>query len=194
MNIPTPFLPIPSYVSDLIGGNTEIRSVASTFFATVHSYLPIVSKKTFYDHFLNPFVQRRADVAFLCLCMKLILWVPSESVQGGSEPQTVDYLAGKQYLAELESAGAFTLPMLQGRVLMSLYEFGHGIYPAAYMSIGACAAQAFALGLGEEREMGEVQGERRLTWVEHEERRRVWWAIIILERFVGPFLSLCCSC
>jgi hypothetical protein len=123
--------------------------------------------------------------------MKLILWVPSAShSDSGSDAQTGEYLAGKQYLSELEGAGVFTVPMLQGRVLIALYEFGHGIYPAAYMSIGNCAAQAFALGLGSERE---VEGVRRLTWVEHEERRRVWWAIVILERFVGPFLNLSCD-
>ena len=192
--IPPPLLPIPPYISSLIGSNTEIRNVASTFFSTVHSYLPIVSKKTFYDHFLNPFLQQRADVAFLCLCMKLILWVPSNS-DLGAEAQTRDYLAGKQYVSELESAGVFTVPMLQGRVLIALYEFGHGIYPAAYMSIGNCAAQAFALGLGSEMEAGKVEGGRMLTWVEHEERRRVWWAIVILERFVESFLlALCYSC
>jgi hypothetical protein len=128
--------------------------------------------------------------------MKLILWVPSAShSDSGSDAQTGEYLAGKKYLSELESAGVFTVPMLQGRVLIALYEFGHGIYPAAYMSIGNCAAQAFALGLGSEREAGEVEveGGRRLTWVEHEERRRVWWAIVILERFVGPFLNLSCD-
>jgi hypothetical protein len=192
--IPPPLLPIPPYISSLIGSNTEIRNVASTFFSTVHSYLPIVSKKTFYDHFLNPFLQQRADVAFLCLCMKLILWVPSNS-DLGAEAQTRDYLAGKQYVSELESAGVFTVPMLQGRVLIALYEFGHGIYPAAYMSIGNCAAQAFALGLGSEMEAGKVEGGRMLTWVEHEERRMVWWAIVILERFVESFLlALCYSC
>jgi hypothetical protein len=191
--IPPPLLPIPPYITSLIGSNTSIRNIASTFFSTVHSYLPIISKKTFYDHFLNPFLQQRADVAFLCLCMKLILWVPpnSDSSLEGSDAQTVDYLAGKQYLSELEIAGVFTVPMLQGRVLIALYEFGHGIYPAAYMSIGNCAAQAFALGLGSEKEAGEAEAEegRRLTWVEHEERRRIWWAIVILERFVEePFL------
>lgn len=179
MDIPTPILSIPSYVSDSIGDNADIRSVAFKFFASVHTYLPIISKKIFYDLLINPLFPRRADVAFLCLCMKLIAWKPSAH---DSEPQIADYQAAKQYLLELESVGVLTVPLLQGRLLISMYEFGHGIYPAAYLSIGTCAAHAIALGLDDKRDSDE--GRRSLSWVEQEERRRVWWAIVILERFV----------
>jgi hypothetical protein len=184
MNIPTPSMLIPTFVADLIGHITEIRTVASTFFGTVHAFLPIISKKNFFDILLNPFLEQRADVAFLCLSMKVIVWAPSAC---DNDPMTADYLGAKQYISELENAGVFTIPMLQGRLLMSMYELGHGIYPAAYISIGVCAAHGIALGLDQKSSVED--GGRRLTWVEQEERRRLWWAVIIMERSVSLNLN-----
>ena len=113
----------------------------------------------------------------MCLCMKVATWSPPEC---NSNPQTRDYISAKQYLIEVEVAGVFTLQVLQANLLIALYELGHGIYPSAYMSISACATYAFALDL--ETEMTK-SATSQFTWVEQEERRRVWWAIVILERF-----------
>jgi len=177
MIIPTPVFSIPSYVSEQIGGNPEIRIVASRFFDTI-PYLPIISKKIFYE-LLNPLLPWRADAAFLCLCMKVVLWSP---LAQHDDPQTTDYLAAKRYLSELESGGVFTMPMLQGRVILSMYEMGHGIYPAAYSSIAASSAHGCALRLSGQKDAKKTG--KSLTWIEEEEQRRVWWAIVILERYV----------
>ena len=179
MEIPVPSLPVPAYILGIVGNNMQVRATAATFFSTVHTYLPIVSKQIFHS-LLNPLLPLRADVALLCLCMKVIIWTPSVNSDG---PQTSDYLASKRYLVELENSGVFTVPMLQARVLISMYEYGQGIYPAAYLSIGACASHAIALGLGDGRKQIEDAG-RVLSWVEQEERRRIWWAIVTLERYV----------
>jgi hypothetical protein len=179
MAVPTPSILVPEYVSNLLGGNHELRKVTVDFFTTIHTFMPIVSKKTFYDLLLNPLLQRRADVAFLCLCMKLVLWIPSDT---DSIHHTGDYAAVKQYLSELEAAGVYTLQVLQGRLLITLFEHGHCVYPAAYMSISASVAHGFALGLDNQEVTPAM---KVLPWVEMEERRRVWWAVIILERFLS---------
>lgn len=71
------------------------------------------------------------------------------------------------------------LPTLQAAINIAIYEIGHAIYPAAYMSVCACVQYALAIGLGWHTR-SYVDG--KLSWLEVEERRRVWWAIIILER------------
>jgi hypothetical protein len=48
------------------------------------------------------------------------------------------------------------------------------------MSISACAAHGLALGLDSSQVTGLA---KKLSWVEMEERRQVWWAIVIVERF-----------
>ena len=72
--------------------------------------------------------------------------------------------------------------MLQAAVLIAVYEVGHAIYPAAYLTIGACARYGTMLGidkLGLDL-MGDSLGP--LSWIEVEERRRVWWAVVLLDR------------
>ncbi|KAE9364060.1 hypothetical protein N431DRAFT_550683, partial [Stipitochalara longipes BDJ] len=176
MTIPNPATQIPINISRIIGNDVEIRAVALRFFETVHSYMPIISRKHFFDQLLNPLCVPRADVALLCLCIKLMTGLPSPSA---AQPQTDIYLCAKQYFVELEVAGIFSLQVLQSGLLIALYELGHGIYPSAYLSISTCVAYAFAMDLhsGATSKMTS-----KLNWVEREERSRVWWAIIILER------------
>jgi hypothetical protein len=175
MRLPIPATPVPSHIQSLIGDSNEVREKATTFFSSVHNYLPVVSKKLFYDRLLNPLQEPRSDVALLCLCMRLLIW---SQTSHETNPQNDVYLAAKRYVVELEASGVLTLALMQACLLLSIYEIGHGIYPAAFMTIGACAAYGFALALNP---TGTIYSEQ-FTWIEKEERRRVWWAIIILER------------
>ncbi|OQE46162.1 hypothetical protein PENCOP_c001G01587 [Penicillium coprophilum] len=112
--------------------------------------MPFISKKRFYDLYLQPSFRSRPDVALLLLAQTLITTFPPAVLQAG--------------------------------VLVALCELGHGIYPGAFLSIGTCARYAYALGINVSRT---VPSRRVLTLVEVEERRRVWWAIVILDRFVS---------
>ncbi len=180
MTIPNPAIEIPKHIVRLVGDHTEVRATAVQFFDTVHSYMPVISKKLFFDRLLNPLGTPRADVALLCLCMKLMTALPSHSER---EIRSNIYLAAKQYFVELEVAGIFTLQVLQSAIFIALYELGHGIYPAAYLSISTCVAYAFAMNL----QSGATSSiTSQVIWVEREEKKRVWWAVVILERFVIP--------
>jgi Fungal specific transcription factor domain len=177
VRLPIPTTPIPSHIQSLIGDSTQVRDTATIFFNSVHNYLPVVSKKLFYERLINPLQELRADVALLCLCMRLSMW---SQMSDETNPQNDVYLAAKRYVMELEALGVLTLALMQSCLLLSIYEIGHGIYPAAYMTVGACASYGFALALNSK---GTIYSEQ-FTWIEKEERRRVWWAIIILERYV----------
>jgi len=138
----------------------------------------MISKKRFYHNLLNPLAQPRADVSLLLLCMRLITWSPSEN-PNVKEPQTSGYFMAKRFLLEIETAGILTLQALQGCILLTIYEIGHAIYPAAYISIGICVRLATALGI-HGKVMPHVSDIS--AWVEQEERRRVWWSVVILDR------------
>lgn len=176
MAIPNPAMQIPPQILRLIGDDNEVRATASRFFDSVHSYMPIVSKKLFFDRLLNPLGIPRADVALLCLCMRLMCGPIS---QDEAQPHTDVYTGAKHYIVELEMTGIFTTQLLQSGLLIALYELGHAIYPSAYLSISTCVAYAYAMNLQKGVESGMTS---QLTWVEQEEKRRVWWAIVILER------------
>ncbi|UKZ56878.1 hypothetical protein TrVGV298_010723 [Trichoderma virens] len=178
-SIPPPDLEIPPYVSAEVGNLLQRNLIASRFFATIHLWMPIVSKRRWFNTLLSPLSLDRADVALLCIAMKLMLWLPTAN---SSDPHTTTYVAARQFLYSWEISRALTLPTLQAAVLITLYEIGHAIYPAAYLSIGVCVQYAAALGL-DWRTTYWKEGDR--DWVESEERRRVWWAIVILERYIS---------
>lgn len=82
------------------------------------------------------------DLAMLFLAMKLVT-APVELVL-----DLTLYREAKGFLARLESGGIISLLMLQAMVLIAVYEYGHAIYPAAWMTIGSCARYSDILGLG----------------------------------------------
>jgi hypothetical protein len=174
------------HILHLLGDLDEIRFTAGRFFEHVHQWMPFISKKRFYDMYLQPAFQTRPDVVLLLLALKLITTFPPAGARG---PRTPLYDAVRRLYVEVE--GAFSILVLQAGVLVALYELGHGIYPAAYLSIGACARYAHALGINVSRT---VPTRRVLTLVEVEERRRVWWAIVILDRYVARLHGYCLYC
>lgn len=173
---PEPTIPIPKHITDLIGDATDIQTLTSHFFDTIHLWMPIISKKRFYDQCQYSLPPSRPELALLVLCMKLIAEILPEHT---TNPQTSTYSSAKHFYLEVETAGFLSIQVLQAGVLISLYELGHAIYPSAFLSIGACARYAYTLGINGN---ATSQVSRPFTWIEQEERRRVWWAIVILDR------------
>jgi hypothetical protein len=170
-------LPVPSHILQFFGDMAEVIANASMYFETIHIWMPIISKKRFYDHHLHPTFYFHADIALLLLSMKLITSMLPDEL---ANPRTPAYNAAKHFYLEIEASGMMSIQVLQAGLLLSLYELGHAIYPSAYLSIGACARYAYALGINKD---ANTQVSKVLTLVELEEYRRVWWGILILDRF-----------
>lgn len=170
---------IPANVLSMIGDSASVQANAAEYFQTVHLWWSIISKHSFYNNIVNPLVPRPGDAALLLLCMRLIVWRPPAD---DSEPRTTLYLNAKRYCTELESRGTFSIRALQSMILIALYEFGHGIYPCVLLSIATCARYGRALDI----DLGPKRMSRSpLTCFESEEKRRVWWSIVILDRFAN---------
>jgi len=138
----------------------------------------IVAKKRLFDYLHSSLLRLRADIALLTIAMRLITLFLVDSI---FNPKIPMYVAAKRMYAEAESVGVLTLPVLQAGVLISIYEYGHAMYLATFFIITACARYAALLGIGKERSLFE---DPSLTWVEVEEKRRIWWAILIMDRYV----------
>ncbi|KAL9479598.1 hypothetical protein ACSS6W_004384 [Trichoderma asperelloides] len=187
IDIPKSLARLPSYITGQLGRSQQHEEIGSRFFNTIHAWLPMVSRKRFYEdlriHSEN--LGASVDLAFLLMGMKLVTWQPASEEDVSPEKQTArttTYLETKRFGFELEASGMFSLRVLQGLLLVTLYEVGHAIYPAAFMSIAACVRYAHALGI----QPGGLQRLKLpLTWVEEEERKRVWWATFLLDRFVS---------
>lgn len=136
--------------------------------------MPIISKAKFYSHLLHPLSQRHVELSLLVLCMRL-LCSSSAALQGST------YRMARRLYSDTVSAGLLSIEILQAGILLALYEVGHALYPAAYLSVGMCARHGAALDLDKAISHSAVL---HLPWSEIEERRRVWWSILILDRSV----------
>lgn len=183
VEIPRVNLSIPPYINEYIGGDP--RAVSVKYFESIHVWMPLISKKRFYDYLMNPLSQLsqpRADLTVLIFCMKLINWSPVKQTQ--DKAKTPAYLAAKRILLAAELDGMLTLQILQASILVLIYEVGHAIFPAAYMSVGTCTKYGLALGIDRQKEISYTAS--ILDILEEEERRRAWWATVVFDRFEPP--------
>lgn len=113
------------------------------YFYTVHSYFPIISKIRLYQHLANPLHEPGADIALLFLAMKLAC----SEIPEGLPAQTQIYQDVKSFYNYVEAQNGFSIQLIQALLLIALYEMGHCIFPAAYLSVGNCARVGYAMGL-----------------------------------------------
>jgi hypothetical protein len=131
-------------LSILCEGNAVLEATAE-YFATVHQWLPMISKKRI--SLGIPLRNGGSDLAMLFLAMKLVV-----SVSDAVPQEDRLYVVSKQFAASLELRGTISLPFLQALTLIALYEYSHAIYPAAWMTVGACSRYAEILGLPSARD------------------------------------------
>ncbi|OAQ64075.1 fungal specific transcription factor [Pochonia chlamydosporia 170] len=143
------------------------------YFQSTHTMLPIVSKRRFRQRMTetNP----SSDTLTLAFCMHMV------------SQQTINvdmYDKAKGFLSMLERGGTISIQLLQATILAALYEISHAIYPAAFLTVGHCARLGQAIGLHDRRNSLQMWPVVQ-SWTELEELRRTWWAVIVLDRFVG---------
>lgn len=182
LELARPDIAVPAEVSSLIGDTQSIREIANTFFLTTYFWLPIVYKKGFFFSLLSPWTQRQTELSLLTLCMKLCNTPPSED----ESPNNLLYRTAKNFHYEVEKAGMLSTQVLQAGLLIALYEMGHAMYPAAYLTVGACSRYGLAMGIHKSCSPTSAAGEEEMhgqrSWNEVEEKRRVWWAVLIFDR------------
>lgn len=182
LEIPRPNLDIPEHVAFNLGDRRRLRETALQFFNI--TWMPIISRKRYFNAVLNPLFPLRRPTSLLALCIKLCCL---EVRDDGDEERTSLYRLTKKFYSEVESTELLCIQVLQAGILIAHFEIGDAIYPAAYLTVGACARYGVAMGLdkiNQERMGGDHN--RAVSWMEIEERRRAWWGVLILDRSVIP--------
>lgn len=184
LEIPRLNIGLPDEVALHLGDSQQVRETASKFFRT--TWMPIISRKRYLAVVLNPLSPSRRPTALLALCIKLCCL--SVHDDEGLEKTSL-YRLVKAFYSDVESTQVLCVQVLQAAILIATFEIGDAIYPAAYLTVGACARYAIAMGLdkiNKDRMGGEPN---TISWMEIEERRRAWWAVLILDRFVTSYPS-----
>ncbi|KIM97257.1 hypothetical protein OIDMADRAFT_105644 [Oidiodendron maius Zn] len=163
-------------LQSFVRNKSNMRDHATSYFTKIHPWIPFISKRVFYEGVLSSFMPTPAEHVLLLAAVKLVTTSPTTQ-----DARSMIYKHIKAMFTELEVIGQLTLKTLQALTLLALYELGHAVYPAAYLTIGLCARYGIALGLDET-----VRGIMQSSWnmIDLEEKRRTWWAIVILDRFV----------
>ncbi|KAK7906512.1 hypothetical protein PG985_016249 [Apiospora marii] len=164
-----------------------LDAAVARYFATVHCWLPILSKKQLYRTLAQqqqPAQRTDTNFALLLTCMRLLTTRPS-SPGHQQEPAAAAtcprYLSAKEGLTKAETRCLPSLALLQATILVAAHELAHGIYPAAYLSAGHAARLGIMMGF-HDREHGPQMFQSPVTWTGREEERRAWWAVVILDR------------
>lgn len=176
-----PHLPLPEIFEEYCPTHPIILRIVSSYFATTHLWLPIVSRERIHVDLNIPVGCTSADLGLLYLCMRLVGEQLPPALQN---PQTAFYVAVKEYHFLVESAGILSLHLLQAGIFLAVYEFGHAIFPNAYITIGRCAKIGHAMGIHHGASAPPLLGPPA-SWTEMEERSRVWWAVFLLDRLLN---------
>ncbi|KAK1240459.1 hypothetical protein MKX07_004487 [Trichoderma sp. CBMAI-0711] len=125
-------VPVTNDIAQLVGSVMDIQATSAQFFKSVHTWMPIISKPHFCANLLNRLTYQRAELFLLVLSMKLCC--ARQKTWNTPLYETVKLLYFK-----IETSGALSVLVLQAAILIALYELGHAVYPAAFLSVGSCA-------------------------------------------------------
>ncbi|KAK4454766.1 hypothetical protein QBC34DRAFT_392562 [Podospora aff. communis PSN243] len=174
--IPPANIPVPPSVLSILSNSATVQAAISEYFATVHAWFPFISKKRLAIG--TSLWEGGPDVAMLFLGMMLVCRTRGEEERGMEL-----YRSAKGFVAVLVEGGVVSLGVLQGLILIAVWEMGMGVYPGAWMTVAQCARYVDLLGIPSFKESALVLG-GAATWTEVEERRRAWWAVYVLDRAI----------
>jgi hypothetical protein len=109
-------------------------------------------------------------------------------LDGEDGDRTSLYRLAKRFYSEVESTERLSIQVLQAAVCIAIFEISDAIYPAAYLTVGACARYGIAMGLDKVNKDRMGCCTHAVSWIDIEESRRVWWGVLILDRYV-PLLE-----
>ncbi|KAF2120101.1 fungal-specific transcription factor domain-containing protein [Lophiotrema nucula] len=163
----------------LIGPHEAIVRVVDAYFDTIHKQIPIISSHKLRSQVrLIENTETPSEVTALCLCMHLVQQVPTPSAESMT---TGLYISVKSLITLIQATECRSLEFIQCMVLVAYYEMGHGVLVATGMTVAACSRLARDIGLHKFQEPTSTMHESQNS----EERRRVWWALLILDRYTS---------
>lgn len=171
---------LEAQVSLIVGDGLQLQAAAASYFRTIHTWFPIMSETCYNIRLSNVRVQMAtapSDLSILTLCMALVCKEPvGEELPLSTRSM---YASLKSFVALLEAMGTNSLEMLQGRLLLTIFEIGHAMYPAAYVSTAANVRTAISLGIN-----APCDDPRKVFWdpQKAEEAQQIWRGIAITDR------------
>ncbi|KAH8698400.1 hypothetical protein BGW36DRAFT_376008 [Talaromyces proteolyticus] len=132
-----------------IGSESEAGRVASIYFRDFDSCFPIIDSAQFFEQLSSFWYLHQVEFRLLVLSIYLMTAIPEEG-ELSRKAQSL-YIFIKSLIGTLDGIGINSVELIQCRLLMTMFELGHGMCRSAYISVGATVRGAAALKLHDEQ-------------------------------------------
>ncbi|KAL3427736.1 DSBA-like thioredoxin domain-containing protein [Phlyctema vagabunda] len=122
--------------------------IAAKCVSDLDPWLPIMTPSRLSDKLPSSWEDATVDFALLCFTILLLTTEPEgEEEECGNLSSNLKstYVLSKGWSALLEAQGLNSLHLVESRLLLTVFEVLHGLYPAAYISLGAVVRASDAL-------------------------------------------------
>ncbi|KAL3457253.1 hypothetical protein BJX64DRAFT_20733 [Aspergillus heterothallicus] len=170
---------VQSHVFAIVGDDEAIALSATRFFSTIHSWFPVINRDSYCTGLSRPRSKHSPDFSLLKLCVHLLGLYPTD---GNMSSQMHGlYILATGLAASITAAGVSSLNLLQARILLSFFEIAHGMYTAAYISMGANMRAAAAMSpLPSQEAFDRLESSDAV-----EDVHRVWGCLVTLDRYAS---------
>lgn len=145
------------------------------YFSTIQHWLPFLNEKVSKDRLHVRGLIYDVRLTLLLLSMKLAVEVPSEQNAASRLPL---YKTAVGLSWTIEKSELICQELVQSVILISVYESGHDLYPAAFITVGRAVRLGLMMGFHDNSQSSMSPS----TWMLQEEQRRTWWTVVVMDR------------
>ncbi|CAI7575821.1 unnamed protein product [Penicillium viridicatum] len=194
--VPTtaPFIPV-SVDEDTDGLlSTEIMTeLVSFYFVNIHPWIPILHVKRFWERMRSPDERPRISCILHAIIAVCVRFSQSKELDTGTKTSVAEQSRKRVILA---STDCYSVEHLQALIIIAFETIERGRGPSSWSIVGSTIGAVNQLQLVIEEDVlyrstnsGESLIRRMVflppsrSWSEAEERRRIFWAVFLMDRF-----------
>ncbi|KAH8679604.1 fungal-specific transcription factor domain-containing protein [Tricladium varicosporioides] len=168
-----------------------IDALVEIYFTNIHPWIPILHVRQFRERMKDPTQRKKLETIFhaiVSLCARF-----SDDPRLASAEMRTQYSKKSRNTVILQSMESFSVENLQALVICAFDTIGSGRGPSAWSIVGSMTRTVEQLQLSVEDEDTSQSAEfliKRMaflppakSWIEREERRRVFWNVFLMDRF-----------
>ncbi|KAG4439057.1 hypothetical protein IFR05_005448 [Cadophora sp. M221] len=168
-----------------------IDALVEIYFTNIHPWIPILHVRQFRERMKDTAQRKKLETIFhaiVSLCVRF-----SNDLRLGNAEVRARYAEKSKNTVILQSMKSFSVENLQALVICAFDTIGSGRGPSAWSIVGSMTRTVEQLQLSVEDEDQAQSAEfliKRMaflapckSWIEREERRRVFWNVFLMDRF-----------
>lgn len=163
----------------------DIKDICRRYFQTFHRWLSFISEEEFWPYFFSS--RSSTDPEFTALLLSIYL-IASPPTRDSTEEESVEFIYSitKSSWSQLQATSKSSVFLIQAGLLLATYENGQALQEASRSSMNACVTMGHSMKLHLSVKKSIIFDSDSQAGLNTQ--RRLWWAIVILERY-GAKLS-----